>query len=130
LTHSVSGGFQYRSEAERFLAELRERFLRFGLELHADKTRLIEFGRFATENRGRRGEGKPHVCDKTRNGKFIVLRQTVRKRMRAKLKRLKEEPRVRWHVPIPAVGEWLRSVLLGHYQYYGVPRTSLPFLWR
>ena len=126
-------GFQYRSDAERLLEELRERFLKFNLELHADKTRLIEFGRFAAENRRRRGEGKPetfdflgftHVCDKTRNGKFIVLRQTMRKRMRAKLKQLKEELRVRWHVPIPAVGQWLRSVLLGHYQYYGVPRNG------
>jgi RNA-directed DNA polymerase len=125
-------GFQHRAEAEQFLAALRQRFARFGLELHPDKTRLIEFGRFAAENRKRRGEGKPetfdflgftHVCDKTRNGKFIVLRQTMRKRMRAKLKELKEELRIRWHVPIPAVGEWLRSVLLGHYQYYGVPRN-------
>lgn len=125
-------GFQYRSEAERFLAELRERFLKFGLELHADKTRLIEFGRFATENRKRRGEGKPetfdflgftHVCDKTRKGKFIVLRQTMRKRMRTKLKALREELRTRWHGPVPVVGEWLRSVILGHYQYYGVPRN-------
>ena len=125
-------GFQYRSEAERFLAELRKRFLKFGLELHADKTRLIEFGRLAAEDRKRRGEGKPetfdflgftHICDQTRNGKFIVLRQTMRKRMRAKLKELKGELRTRWHVPNPAVGQWLRSVLLGHYQYYGVPRN-------
>jgi len=126
-------GFQYRSDAVRFLSELRERFRKFNLELHADKTRLIEFGRFAAENRRRRGDGKPetfdflgftHVCDKTRNGKFIVLRQTMRQRLRAKLKQLKEELRTRWHVPIPAVGQWLRSVLLGHYHYYGVPRNQ------
>jgi group II intron reverse transcriptase/maturase len=125
-------GFQYRSDAERFQGELRERLLRFNLELHADKTRLIEFGRFAAEKRKRRGEGKPesfdflgftHSCDKTSNGKFIVLRQTMRTRMRAKLKALKEALRVRWHAPIHAVGQWLRSVLLGHYQYYGVPRN-------
>jgi group II intron reverse transcriptase/maturase len=126
-------GFQYRSDAVRFLSELRQRFREFNLELHADKTRLIEFGRFAAENRRQRGDGKPetfdflgfaHVCDKTRNGKFIVLRQTMRQRLRAKLKQLKEELKVRWHLPIPAVGQWLRSVLLGHYQYYGVPRNS------
>jgi group II intron reverse transcriptase/maturase len=125
-------GFQHRSDAERFLEELKDRLLKFSLELHADKTRLIEFGRYAAGNRKRCGEGKPetfdflgftHVCDKTRNGKFIVLRQTMRKRLRAKLRELKEELRVRWHVPIPAVGQWLRSVLLGHYQYYGVPRN-------
>ena len=82
-------GFQYREDAERFLEELRERFQRFHLELHPEKTRLMEFGRYAAENRKRRGEGKPesfdflgftHTCDKTRNGKFIVLRQTMRKR--------------------------------------------------
>ena len=80
-------GFQYREDAERFLEELRERFQRFHLELHPEKTRLMEFGRYAAENRKRRGEGKPesfdflgftHTCDKTRNGKFIVLRQTMR----------------------------------------------------
>ena len=87
-------GFQYREDAERFLEELRERFQRFHLELHPKKTRLMEFGRYAAENRKRRGEGKPesfdflgftHTCDKTRNGKFIVLRQTMRKRLQSKL---------------------------------------------
>ena len=126
-------GFQHRSDAERFQSELRERFLKFNLELHAEKTRLIEFGRFAAENRKRRGDGKPetfdflgftHVCGQTRNGKFIVLRQTMRNRLRAKLKQVKEQLRTRWHAPIPEVGQWLRSVLLGHYRYYGVPRNS------
>ena len=126
-------GFQYRSDAERFLEELKERLLKFSLELHADKTRLIEFGRFAAEDRKRRGEGKPesfdflgftHSCDKTRDGKFIVLRQTMRQRMRTKLSVLKEALRARWHVPIHEVGPWLRSVLVGHYTYYGVPRNS------
>lgn len=123
-------GFEHRADAERFLADLRERFLKFHLELHADKTRLIEFGRFAAENRARRGQGKPetfaflgftHICGKTRKGKFQVLRQTMRKRMQAKLTALKAELRRRLHSPIPHVGGWLRTVLLGHYRYYGVP---------
>jgi RNA-directed DNA polymerase len=123
-------GFQHQEDAERFQEELRERFRKFNLELQDDKTRLIEFGRFAAENRRRRGDGKPetfdflgfnHVCDRTKLGKFIVLRQTLRKRMRAKLHELKGELRRRLRSPIPAVGQWLRSVLLGHYRYYGVP---------
>ena len=123
-------GFQYREDAERFWSELRERFGKFNLKLQDDKTRLIEFGRFAAENRKRRGDGKPesfdflgftHVCDMTRNGKFIVLRQTNRRRMRAKLRGVKAELRRRLQNPIPVVGQWLRSVLLGHYQYFGVP---------
>ena len=126
-------GFQYREDAERFWRELRERFAKFNLRLQDDKTRLIEFGRFATENRKRRGDGKPesfvflgflHVCDRTSKGKFIVLRQTLRKRMQAKLKAIKVELRRRLQNPIPVVGHWLRSVLLGHYQYFGVPRNG------
>ena len=126
-------GFRYRADAEQFLDDLQERFRKFNLELQADKTRLIEFGRYAAENRRRRGDGKPetfeflgftHVCEKTRDGKFIVLRQTVQKRMRAKLAELKKELRRRLHLPIPTVGRWLRSVLLGHYRYYGVPRNQ------
>ncbi len=126
-------GFQYRADAERFQEELRDRFRKFNLELQDDKTRLIEFGRFAAENRKRRGVGKPetfdflgfnHECDRTKAGKFIVLRQTLRKRMRAKLHEIKGELWRRLHNPIPAVGQWLRSVLLGHYRYYGVPRNG------
>ena len=92
-------GFQYRSDAEKFLGELRERLRKFNLELHDDKTRLIEFGRFAAENQKRRGEGKPetfnflgftHICGKTRKGKFVVLRHTMRKRLRAKLNRSRQ----------------------------------------
>ncbi|MBW6512877.1 MAG: group II intron reverse transcriptase/maturase [Desulfuromonadaceae bacterium] len=88
-------GFQYRDEAERFLTELRERFAKFGLDLHPDKTRLIEFGRFAAQNRKKRGERRPetfdflgltHICGETRKGKFTVLRQTMRKKWQAKLK--------------------------------------------
>jgi len=128
-------GFQYRSEAEQCLAELRERFREFGLELHPDKTRLIEFGRFAADNRRGPGGGgaKPetfsflgftHICDRTRKGKFIVLRQTERKRMRAKLRELKQELRRRLHHPVPEVGQWLRAVVRGHFQYFGVPRNG------
>jgi group II intron reverse transcriptase/maturase len=126
-------GFQYREDAEQFWRELRERFEKFNLRLQDDKTRLIEFGRFAAENRKRRGDGKPesfaflgflHVCDRTSKGKFIVLRQTLRKRMQAKLKLIKVELRRRLQNPIPAVGKWLRTVLLGHFQYYGVPRNG------
>jgi RNA-directed DNA polymerase len=126
-------GFQYRSDAERFLRELRERFAKFCLELHPDKTRLLEFGRFAAENRSRRGEGKPetfdflgftHCCDKTRKGRFIVLRQTKKKRMRRKLKEVKTKLRQRLHDPIHEVGTYLRRVVQGHFRYYGVPRNG------
>ena len=121
--------FQHKWEATRFLADLRERLGKFNLELHDDKTRLIEFGRFAAQNRKRNGKGKPetfdflgftHVCGRTRKGKFIVHRHTVRKRMRAKLLELKSELRRRLHYSVPVVGKWLRAVLLGHYRYYGV----------
>jgi group II intron reverse transcriptase/maturase len=126
-------GFQHESDARRFLEDLRERFRKFNLELHADKTRVIEFGRFAAERRERRDEGKPdtfnflgftHICDKTRQGKFIVLRQTITKRMHAKLAALKEVLRRRMHLPIREVGRWLGQVLRGHYRFYGVPRNG------
>lgn len=123
-------GFQHRREAERFVGELRERLAEFCLELHPDKTRLIEFGRFAAEKRKGRGQGRPapfdflgftHMCGQARNGKFAVIRQTKAKKMRSKLKGIKVELRRRLHHPIPEVGQWLRSVLKGHYRYYGVP---------
>jgi len=126
-------GCQYREEALRFLEALRERFQRFRLELNADKTRLLEFGRFAAENRAKRGQGKPetfdflgftHSCGRTHKGKFVVNRRSMGKRIRGKLKELKVELRRRLHEPIPAVGKWLRVVLLGHYRYYGVPGNS------
>jgi hypothetical protein len=125
-------GFQHESDAVRFHEELRERFRKFNLELHAEKTRVIEFGRFAAERRERRGQGKPetfnflgftHACDKTRKGRFTVLRRTMAQRMRAKLRSLKEELRRRLHVPVRDVGRWLGQVLTGHYRYYGVPRN-------
>jgi group II intron reverse transcriptase/maturase len=126
-------GFEHRGEAERFQEALKERMSKFELRLQGDKTRLIEFGRFVAPNRERRGEGKPetfnflgfiHSCGKTRKGKFCVLRQTVQKRMRAKLREVKMELRRRMHEPVPEQGKWLRVILLGHYRYYGVPRNS------
>jgi RNA-directed DNA polymerase len=126
-------GFQHRHEAERFLVELRERFAQFGLELHSDKTRLIRFGRFAAQNRRVRGEGKPetfnflgftHCCAKTRKGQFTVLRQTMRKRWQAKLREVRAELRRRMHSPIHEQGAYVRSVVLGHVRYFGVPRNG------
>jgi RNA-directed DNA polymerase len=139
---------EHREEAEQFLAELRERFAQFGLTLHPDKTRLIEFGRFAAATRGQRGAGKPetfnflgftHSCGKTRRGKFTVLRQTMRQRWQAKLQAVKAELRRRLHEPLSAVGAYLGSVVRGHVQYYGVPmngpsivafRQAIGRLWR
>lgn len=126
-------GFENRQEAERFKEALIERFEKFNLELHADKTRLIEFGRFAAKSRERKGLGKPetfdflgltHICGRTQRGKFIVLRHTIGKRMRRKLMELGRELRRRLHEPIPLVGKWLRSVLNGHLRYFGVPGNS------
>jgi hypothetical protein len=123
-------GFERRDEAERFLKEFGERLAKFGLELHAEKTRLIEFGANAARERGARGEGKPesftflgmaHSCDTTRQGRFKIRRQTARKRLEAKLQKIKQTLRSRMHEPVPKVGEWLKRVLDGHYQYFGVP---------
>jgi group II intron reverse transcriptase/maturase len=127
-------GFQNEADAKRFLAELAERFRKFSLELHPDKTRLLEFGPFAARNRKRRGEGKPetfdflgftHICGKKRsNGYFTVIRQTIRKRLQAKLNAVKAELRLRMHAPIQDTGKWLRAVVSGHIRYYGVPMNS------
>ena len=123
-------GFEHRAEAVQFQEELRARLAKFDLTLHADKTRLLEFGRFAVRNCGRRGQGKPatfdflgftHICGQAAQDRFIVRRQTMRKRLRAKRQEVKAELRRRRHDPIPQQGRWLRSVLLGHYRYYGVP---------
>jgi group II intron reverse transcriptase/maturase len=128
-------GFQYRDDAECFLKELQERFAKFALEIHQDKTRLIEFGRFAIENRKRRGAGKPetfdflgftHVCAKRRkDGKFTVRRKVIAKRKRAKLKAIRETLMRRRHDPVPEQGRWLKSVVQGYLNYYAVPGTSL-----
>jgi len=123
-------GFQHQAEADRFLQDLRERLGKFGLELHPDKTRRIEFGRFAETNRKARGEGKPetfdflgftHVCGKTKQGAFKVRRQTIGKRMRAKLQEIKQQLRRRMHDPVPQTGKWLRSVVQGYFNYHAVP---------
>ena len=123
-------GFQHEWEARRFWVELRERFAGFGLELHPEKTRLIEFGRHAAANRKRNGRGRPetfdflgftHVCGKTRKGRFALVRLTMRKRLRAKLREIKMAFRWRWHDPVPEVGKWLASILRGHFNYYAVP---------
>jgi group II intron reverse transcriptase/maturase len=125
-------GFQHQSDAQRFLGELRERFRQFNLELHAQKTRVIEFGRFAAENRKRRGQGKPltfnflgftHSCSKTQKGKFIVLRRTIAKRMRAKLREVRQELRRRMHASVKVTGRWLGAVVRGYTRYHAVPRN-------
>jgi group II intron reverse transcriptase/maturase len=129
-------GFEHEAEARRFWADLAGRLAKFGLELHPAKTRLLEFGRYAAERRKRNGRGKPesfdflgftHVCGKTRNGKFQVLRRTSRKRVRRKLGEIKIELKRRMHVSVPAVGKWLGAVVRGHFNYYGVP-NNLPAL--
>lgn len=126
-------GFEHRADAEQFQQDLTERLGEFNLELQAEKTRLIEFGRFAATNREKRGEGKPetfnflgftHICGKTRKGSFTVKRQTMRKRLRAKVRAIKIELKHRLHEPVPKQGEWLRSVILGHFRYYGVPMNG------
>jgi RNA-directed DNA polymerase len=123
-------GFQHLGDAKRFLSDLRERFAKFNLELHPDKTRLIEFGRFAAKNRQVRGLAKPetfdflgftHLCGKTRNGRFWLRCITIKKRMAAKLKQVNTELRRRRHWPIPEQGRWLASVVRGHLNYYAVP---------
>jgi group II intron reverse transcriptase/maturase len=123
-------GFEHRDEAERFLVELRERFAQFGLEISSDKTRLVPFGRRADRNWRDRGGPKPgtfnflgftHSSGKTRGGKYAVLRQTMRQRWQAKLREVKAELWRRLHIPIPEQGAYLRSVVGGHFRYYGVP---------
>jgi RNA-directed DNA polymerase len=123
-------GFQHESDARRFLDEMRERLREFALSLHPEKTRLIEFGRFAAERRKRRGLGKPEtfnflgftfICGKTRQGKFQIKRKTRRDRMRAKLKMVQEEMRRRMHQPIAVQGKWLWYVVNGYFNYHAVP---------
>ena len=123
-------GFQYKNDAKRFLKDLTERMGKFGLELHPDKTRLIEFGRFASANRRKRGEGKPetfdflgftHSCSKTKNGKFFIRRKTIKKRFVKKCKEVKQELKERMHDNVKETGKWLNSVIRGFQNYYAVP---------
>jgi RNA-directed DNA polymerase len=141
-------GFQHRAEADRFLEDFRERLRKFGLELHPDKTRRIEFGQFAECNRKRRGEGKPetfdflgftHISGKKRDGNFVVKRKTIGKRMRAKLEEIKQQLLNRTHDPIEQTGKWLQSVVQGYFNYHAVPgnldslhvfRFRITLLWR
>ena len=126
-------GFEHETEAQSFLADLRTRFESFGLSLHPEKTRLIEFGRHAADNRKSRGLGKPetftflgftHICGKTRRGKFLLWRKTRRDRMRAKLKAIKHDLRRKMHDTIGAQGRWLRSIMMGYFAYHAVPTNS------
>lgn len=128
-------GFQREEEADKFLIELKSRLESFGLELHPDKTRLIEFGRYAAESRKNKGESRPetftflgftHICSKTQGGRFEVNRRTVGKKARAKLDEIKQELRSRINHTISEVGSWLERVIAGHYQYYGVPGNYQP----
>ena len=126
-------GFQHEHDARRFLDEMRERLRKFALTLHPEKTRLIEFGRFAAERRRRRGLGKPEtfnflgftfICGKTRTGKFQLQRKSRRDRMRAKLKMIKEEMWRRMHRSIPEQGRWLARVVRGYFNYHAVPTNA------
>jgi RNA-directed DNA polymerase len=124
-------GFEHRKDAEQFLEELKERLAKFGLELHPQKTRLIEFGRYAAERRRRSREGKPetfkflgftHICGATyRTGKFTIHRKTIGKRMAAKLKEIRVQLRKRMHARVPGTGKWLQQVVRGYFQYHAVP---------
>ena len=125
-------GFQHEADARRFLATMRERLQEFTLSLHPEKTRLIEFGRLAVENRKRRGLGKPEtftflgfifICSKTRRGKFQIKRKSRRDRMRVKLQAIKQELRRRMHQRIPEQGKWLKQVVTGYFNYHAVPKT-------
>ena len=126
-------GFEHEQDARRFLVELRERLARFGLELHPDKTRLIEFGRHAARRRRARGLGKPetfdflgftHICAKSRSGRFWLRRITISKRMRAKLREVNDQLKRRRHQPVSEQGRWLESVVRGHLAYYAVPGNT------
>ena len=141
-------GFQHQSEAQSCLDELRKRFRKFGLELHSEKTRLIEFGRYAAERRSKRGQGKPetfnflgftHLCGKTRKGTFTIQRKSIAKKMRAKLQEIKANLARRLHVKVSDTGRWLRSVVQGWFNYHAVPgnypcldqfQTEVQQLWR
>jgi RNA-directed DNA polymerase len=127
-------GFEHEQDARRFLDELRDRFAKFGLELHPTKTRLIEFGRRVVRNRAR-GGGKPetfnflgftHICAKAKNGRFWLRRITISKRMRAKLAEVKDQLKRRRHQPIPEQGRWLAAVVRGH---VACPTGRRPPVW-
>ncbi len=127
-------GFEHKSQAENYLAELKERMRKFSLELHPEKTRILEFGPWAIHNRKKRSQDKPETFNflgfthivgvKRSNRMYTVLRRTIGKKMRVKLKELKQEMRYRMHYPIEEQGKWLKSVIEGHCRYYGVPNNQ------
>jgi RNA-directed DNA polymerase len=129
----VVAGFEHEADANRFLDAMRARFAEFALSLHPDKTRLIEFGRHATANRDRRGQGKPDtfdflgftfICGKSRGGKFLIHRKSRRDRVQAKLTEIKAELRRRMHGPLREQTEWLKQVVTGYFQYHAVPTNG------
>jgi RNA-directed DNA polymerase len=131
-THLIVG-FEHETDARRFLDAMRDRLEKFALSLHPDKTRLIEFGRYAANRRGRRGLSKPEsfsflgftfICGKSRQGIFQLKRKTRRDRMRAKLRAVKQEMRRRMHQPIPLQGKWLQQIVSGYFNYHAVPTNS------
>ena len=126
-------GFEHESDARRFWDAMRERLQKFSLSLHPDKTRLVEFGRFAAASRKRRGLGKPEtfdflgftlVCSKSRRGRFLLKRRTRRDRLKAKLQEVSNELRRRMHQSIPEQGRWLKQVVTGYFAYHAVPTNS------
>jgi group II intron reverse transcriptase/maturase len=140
-------GFREETDARRCLGALKDRFTKFGLELHPEKTRLIEFGRYAAERRSKRGEGPPetfdflgftHACGTTRKGDFTIKRISATKKIRSKLRELKDKLKRMMHCDLTAVGSWLKSVFRGWCNYHAVPgnakrlqqfRTALQDLW-
>ena len=131
-------GFQHKRDAERFLEAVQDRFVRFGLDLHPGKTRLIEFGRHAMARRQARGQGRPetfdflgftHYCAKSREGRFQLGRKPIAKRMSRTLKRIREVLRRRMHDDVKATAKWLGKVVDGWLNYYAVP-TSFRYLRR
>jgi hypothetical protein len=126
-------GFQHEADATRFRHDLKERLERFHLELHPKKTRLLRFGRFATERQRERGLGKPgtfdflgltHICGRSRKGGFVLLRYSSKERMRAKLRAVRDELVRRRHLPVPEQGAWLASVVRGYFAYHAVPTNA------
>jgi hypothetical protein len=126
-------GFEHEADARRFWDAMRDRLREFSLSLHPDKTRLLEFGRHAAQNREKRGLGKPEtftflgfvlICGKSRRGDFQIRRKSRRDRMRAKLLEIKEALRRRMHRPIPEAGKWLGQIVAGYFAYHAVPTNS------
>src|SRR5271169_3225170 len=126
-------GFQHESDARRFWDAMRQRLREFSLSLHPDKTRLIEFGRFAAQHCKKRGLSKPEtfkflgfvlICGQSRRGDFQIKRKSRRDRMRTKLQEIKEALRRRMHRPIPETGKWLGQIVAGYFAYHAVPTNG------